>query len=312
MEELLPDNSASLVAAYSGAGQMCKSQGHFDPVPHNSDHRGTGHVDIYIEIRKGDLVMLFSEDESGWAHGSVRGDVGWFPREVVDACEETSCDASNDSMSNISAESQSNSVGWISCSRPRDCFAPETILYKHIRLPNLDYELVSAFSLRIGDKLQTAVHDTSTTVTRKTERENRAVLNIHVDGAAMRVTPSHRIVVPSTDGGDQEVFAQQLNKGDLVMGGDGSTKTITEKKCLPDPSLVFKTTFHPDVPAPAYFPPAVLPILSKGLGRRLSARRNRCPRIMPCPLFYKTNQHDGARRPRPDTSSCSGTRGKDT
>lgn len=64
MEELLPDNSASLVAAYSGAGQMCKSQGHFDPVPHSSDHRGTGHVDIYIEIRKGDLAMLFSEDES--------------------------------------------------------------------------------------------------------------------------------------------------------------------------------------------------------------------------------------------------------
>ena len=112
--------------------------------------------------------------------------------------------------------------------------------------------------------MKTAVHDTLATVRRKAVRENRIVLNIHVDGASMRVTPNHRIVVPSTDGGVREVFAQQLNKGDLVMVGDGSTKTITEKECLPDPSLVFEITFHPDVPVPAYFPPAVLPILSKG------------------------------------------------
>ena len=107
MEELLPDNSASLVATYSGAGQMCRAHEHFDPVPYNSDQEGTGDVDIYIEIRKGDLVMLFREDDSGWAHGSVRGEVGWFPRKFVDVCEDTSCDASIDSMSNISAESQS-------------------------------------------------------------------------------------------------------------------------------------------------------------------------------------------------------------
>ena len=56
---------------------MCKSQEHFDPVPHNSDHRGTGHVDIYIEIRKGDLAMLFSEDESAAGNLGTRAIGSW-------------------------------------------------------------------------------------------------------------------------------------------------------------------------------------------------------------------------------------------
>ena len=65
---------------------------------------------------------------------------------------------SQDPMSNISVESQSSSIGWISCSNPRDCFAPETMVYKHMDVRNLEYELVSAMSLQIGDKVKTANH----------------------------------------------------------------------------------------------------------------------------------------------------------
>ena len=65
---------------------------------------------------------------------------------------------SQDPMSNISVESQSSSIGWVSCSNPRDCFAPETMVYKHMGWPNLEFELVSAMSLQIGDKVKTANH----------------------------------------------------------------------------------------------------------------------------------------------------------
>ena len=90
-------------------------------------------------------------------------------------------------------------------SKSGDCVAPEHTFLKYLDVRNLEYEPVSATSLRIGDKAQAAEGQIAT--------DNRSVLEIGTVNSRMRVTPSHWVLIPWSNGDHAEVKANNLKKG---------------------------------------------------------------------------------------------------
>ena len=90
----------------------------------------------------------------------------------------------------------------------------EVLTYLDVR--NWEYEPVSATSLQVGDKVEAADGQIATII-RKANRDNRSVLEISTENNKMLVTPSHRVLIPSSNRDHAEVRAQDLKKGDLVM-----------------------------------------------------------------------------------------------
>ena len=97
-------------------------------------------------------------------------------------------------------------------SKSGDCVAPEHTFLKYLDVRNLEYEPVSATSMRIGDKAQAAEGQIATII-RKEKRDNRSVLGIGTVNSRMRVTPSHWVLIPWSNGDHAEVKANNLKKG---------------------------------------------------------------------------------------------------
>ena len=204
----------------------------FDPDDHNSDS-----FDIYIKLGRGDAVEITKVEKDGWAHGFVeRPDIKveeWFPHDFVDVggknllrvANSTSRVGNADGSSVASAFSSASSMGWVS--HPQDSFAPEIVFMKHAGLPNLMYMRVSAMSIAAGDQALAANGVSLTRVVRQIRDEGRRVLEVRVDDARLRVTPTHRVSVPADSGELTEVCAKDLQVGDHVMVSDGSRMPIS-------------------------------------------------------------------------------------
>jgi len=139
---------------------------------------------------------------------------------------------------------------------------------KHVGLPNLPQEQTSALSLGVGDYVMSADGETWAMVVRKVSHPHQKVLEVRVGNACMRVTPSHRVSIPSDGACYTEVMAENLKVGDLVMtsGGTG-TEPITEIVPISEVCTVYAITFEPDVPIISQFP-AQVSILSLGQAPR--------------------------------------------
>jgi hypothetical protein len=130
---------------------------------------------------------------------------------------------------------------------------------KYIGVPNLMYERACAMSLGEGDQVL-AADGTLAKVTRKIAYDDQKLLEVCVDDARLRVTPTHRITVPRTC---TPVEAKYLHVGDDVVVSSGPPKKITQINDLVQRSRVFALTFQPDIPIASYFPPSPM-ILSMG------------------------------------------------
>jgi len=139
---------------------------------------------------------------------------------------------------------------------------------KYVGLPNLPHEQTSAMSLAVGDYVMSADGETWTIVRRKVSHQHQKVLEVRVGDACMRVTPNHRVSIPSNGTSYRETMAKNLKVGDLVMtaGGTG-TEPITEIVSISELCTVYAITFEPDVPIISQFPRQVS-ILSLGQAPR--------------------------------------------
>lgn len=299
VDDMRPDDSVSHITDGGERGQVGRAIAPFDPDVYNSDS-----FDIYIKLEEGDAVEITKVEKNGWAYGFVeRPDIkveGWFPRDFVDVggmnllsvANSTSRVGNADGSSVASAFSFASSVGWVS--HPQDCFAPETMFMKHAGLPNLMYERVSAMFLAVEDQVLAANGVSLTRVVRKVRHEDQRVLEVRVDDARLRVTPTHRVSVPADNGELTEVCAKDLQVGDQVMVSDGSRMPITEIIPVSEPTHVLAFTFEPDIPISTYFPPN-LSIVSLGQRPRTHkpTRRGGYSRKS-CDVFSIPDTDDGA------------------
>lgn len=264
--QLSPDDSASQISIQrSEATEHCTQLGNathpFDPTEFNSSQ--SFH---YIALHVGDEVEMTNED-GPWAYGSVK-DKGWFPRDSVKLDAPVFLPSQSGSVlaGSVTSQASSISIGWVSPGSSSDCFAPETMFLKHVGLPNLQYELVSAMSLAEGDDVLSAHGELLTKVKRKVLHPQQHVLEVHVGDARLRVTPSHRVSVPIGGGYSREAMAKDLKVGDLVMTShevqqQPISQIVPIEFC--ESCSVFAITFEPDVSIISYFPPS-LAILSLG------------------------------------------------
>ena len=119
---------------------------------------------------------------------------------------------------------------------------------KYVGLPNLPREQISAMSLAVGDHVMSADGEVYAMVQRRVAHHNQKVLEVRVGRACMRVTPNHRMTIPSNGTGNRETMAKDLDVGDFVMtaGGTGA-EPITAIVPISELCTVSAITFEPDV-----------------------------------------------------------------
>ena len=97
----------------------------------------------------------------------------------------------NASGASVTSQASSISICWVSMGSSIDCFAPETMFLKHVGLPT------SSMNTYLPCLLQSAMR---CCLQRKLTHPHQQVLEVRVDDARLRVTPSHRVDVPSSGG----------------------------------------------------------------------------------------------------------------
>ena len=106
-------------------------------------------------------------------------------------------------------------------SKSGDCVAPEHTFLKYLDMRNLEYEPVSATSLRIGDKAQAAEGQIATII-RKEKRDNRSVLGIGTVNSRMRSTSQK--IKGEINGQHMEFEAlEKVDGSNFSFSTDGST-----------------------------------------------------------------------------------------
>lgn len=146
---------------------------------------------------------------------------------------------------------------WISVGLGPHCFAADA-LFEVASGPQCSY-LLEASELVCGSRVH-AEDDTEVVLEAKyvSKEKARTLLQLRAgpETAPLRITPSHRMVVPASGGTGTEIRrAEELRPGDRVVCCGGEVRELTEVQTMEGDFEVVAITFDPDLPVAVFHAP---------------------------------------------------------
>jgi len=174
-------------------------------------------------------------------------------------------------MSDISDSHHS----WISVAMENEnarCFLPDSLFKTEVGY-------IPGHDLKKGSRVVAADGINILEVVGIARDKSQSIMDLRTHGACLRVTPNHRVMVPSQSANrsSSDALAKTLQIGNKVLCDDGAIQELTHVRMIDEPTEVLAIAFQPDEAVAVFLAPGA--IQTKGVKKEKKRRGGNSKRL---------------------------------